>query len=108
MGIMGQPGKIAYCASKGALIAGVRAMALELSGKKSRANCLLPGIIQTEMTTKLFDSMMPENRQAIVDKHPLGLGTPEDVAYLSSFLLSDAARWITGESIAIDGGYSAG
>ena len=108
MGVLGQPGKIGYCASKGALVAGVKAMALELSAKKIRANCLLPGIVETGMTTKLFDSVLPENRQAIVDKHPLGLGTPEDVAYLSSFLLSDLARWITGASIAIDGGYSAG
>lgn len=108
MGVLGQPGKIGYCASKGALIAGVKAMALELSAKKIRVNCLLPGIVETEMTTKLFNSMLPENRQAIVDKHPLGLGAPEDVAYLSSFLLSDLARWITGASIAVDGGYSAG
>ena len=52
--------------------------------------------------------MLPESKQAIIDKHPLGLGRPQDVACLSSFLLSDLARWITGASIAIDGGYSAG
>lgn len=107
MGVLGQPGKIGYCASKGALIAGVRAMALELSAKKIRANCILPGVVETAMASKLFESMMPENKQAIIDKHPLGLGKPEEVAYLSSFLLSDLARWITGESIVIDGGYSA-
>jgi NAD(P)-dependent dehydrogenase (short-subunit alcohol dehydrogenase family) len=107
MGALGQPGKIGYCASKGALVAGVKAMALELCAKKIRVNCLLPGIVETEMTKKLFESMMPESKQAIVDKHPLGLGKPEDVAYLSSFLLSDLSRWITGESISIDGGYSA-
>jgi len=108
MGILGQPGKIGYCASKGALVAGVRAMALELSAKKIRANCILPGIVETGMTKELFNSMMPENKKAIIDKHPLGLGRPQDVAFLSSFLLSDLAIWITGASIAIDGGYSAG
>jgi NAD(P)-dependent dehydrogenase (short-subunit alcohol dehydrogenase family) len=108
MGALGQPGKIGYCASKGALVSGVKAMALELSAKKIRANCLLPGIVETKMTQELFESMMPENKQAILDKHPLGLGKPEDIANLSSFLLSDMARWITGETIAIDGGYSAG
>ena len=82
-------------------------MALELSAKKIRANCLLPGFVETEMTTKLFDSILPKNRHAAVVKHPLRLGVLEDVAYLSSFFLCNFAKWISGESIAIDGGCSA-
>jgi NAD(P)-dependent dehydrogenase (short-subunit alcohol dehydrogenase family) len=106
-GKLGDPGKVAYCSSKSALLAGVRAMALELAGKKIRCNCVLPGIVTTPMTDKLFESIPPETKQKIIDKHPLGLGSPEDVANLISFLISDQARWITGSEYVIDGGYSA-
>jgi len=107
MGVLGQAGKIAYCASKGALIAGVKAMALELTTKKIRVNCVLPAVVQTEMSEKLFEGMPEESRQEIIAMHPLGLGTPEDVAHACLFLLSDAARWITGTNLFVDGGYSA-
>ena len=106
-GKLGDPGKVAYCSSKSALLAGVRAMALELAGKKIRCNCVLPGIVRTPMTEKLFESVPPETKQKIIDNHPLGLGNPEDVANLICFLLSDHARWITGSEYVIDGGYSA-
>jgi NAD(P)-dependent dehydrogenase (short-subunit alcohol dehydrogenase family) len=106
-GKSGDPGKVAYCSSKSALLAGVRAMALELAGKKIRCNCVLPGIVTTPMTEKLFESIPPETKQKIIDNHPLGLGSPEDVASLISFLISDQARWITGSEYVIDGGYSA-
>jgi NAD(P)-dependent dehydrogenase (short-subunit alcohol dehydrogenase family) len=106
-GKLGDPGKVAYCSSKSALLAGVRAMALELAGKKIRCNCVLPGIVNTPMTEKLFESVPPEARQKIIDSHPLGLGSPEDVSNLICFLISDQARWITGSEYIIDGGYSA-
>lgn len=106
-GMFGDPGKVAYCSSKSALLAGVRAMALELAGKKIRCNCVLPGIVMTPMTEKMFDTIPPEAKQKIVEKHPLGLGSPEDVANLICFLISDKARWITGSEYVIDGGYSA-
>jgi NAD(P)-dependent dehydrogenase (short-subunit alcohol dehydrogenase family) len=106
-GKLGDPGKVAYCSSKSALLAGVRAMALELAGKKIRCNCVLPGIVMTPMTDKLFDTIPPEAKQKIIEKHPLGLGSPEDVANLICFLISDQARWITGSEYVIDGGYSA-
>jgi NAD(P)-dependent dehydrogenase (short-subunit alcohol dehydrogenase family) len=107
MGKLGDPGKVAYCSSKSALLAGVRAMALELAGKKIRCNCVLPGIVTTPMTEKLFESVPPEIKQKIIESHPLGLGSPEDVANLICFLISDLARWITGSEYIIDGGYSA-
>ena len=107
MGRLGEPGKIAYCSSKSALLSGSKAMALELAGKRIRCNCVLPGIVETEMVTKLFDTIPPESRQKIIDKHPLGLGKPDDIAYLVCFLLSDQARWITASDCIIDGGYSA-
>lgn len=107
MGLLGQPGKIGYCSSKGALIAGAKAMALELASKKIRVNCLLPGIVETEMTQKLFESISPESKKAIIKMHPLGLGKPEDIASMCAFILSDHSKWITGTNIVLDGGYSA-
>jgi NAD(P)-dependent dehydrogenase (short-subunit alcohol dehydrogenase family) len=106
-GKLGDPGKIMYCSSKSALLAGVKAMALELAGKKIRCNCVLPGIVMTKMVEDFFETIPPDAKQKIIDKHPLGLGNPEDVASLLCFLVSDNARWITGSEYIIDGGYSA-
>lgn len=106
MGIVGDLGKIAYSATKGALIAGCRSMALELAIKKIRVNCISPGIVQTEMVTNLFANLPEESVANIKSRHPLGIGNPEDIANACVFLLSDEARWITGSNLIIDGGYS--
>lgn len=107
MGKSGKEGKVGYCASKAALIGGVKAMALELSPKKIRCNLILPGIVKTAMVEKLFESIPESSVTEIIKQHPLGIGNPEDVANLAVFLLSDKASWITGSEIVIDGGYSA-
>jgi NAD(P)-dependent dehydrogenase (short-subunit alcohol dehydrogenase family) len=106
MGILGQPGKTAYCSSKGALIAGCKALALELVSKGMRINCILPGIVKTEMTQKLFGTLPEDSLIAINKMHPLGLGKPDDISNACIFLLSDASHWITGSSLIVDGGYS--
>jgi NAD(P)-dependent dehydrogenase (short-subunit alcohol dehydrogenase family) len=107
LGRLGNPGSIAYSSSKSALLSGVKSMALELAQKKIRCNCLLPGIVETEMIQKLYESIPPEAKEKITSKYPLGLGKPSDIAALAAFLLSDNARWITGAEYVIDGGYSA-
>ena len=107
MGILGQAGKVGYCSSKGALISGTKAMALELAKKNIRVNCVLPGVVDTEMSNEMFQRLSEESKKEIIDMHPLGLGMPEDIANASAFLLSDAAKWITGSNLVIDGGYSA-
>jgi NAD(P)-dependent dehydrogenase (short-subunit alcohol dehydrogenase family) len=107
MSDFGQAGKIAYCSSKGALVAGARAMALELTSKKIRVNCISPGMVRTEMSQKLLDSISEEAQNEIVKMHPLGIGQPSDVANGCVFLLSDASKWITGINLYIDGGYGA-
>jgi len=107
MGVLGQEGNIAYCSSKGGLVAAVKAMALELAPKKIRVNCVLPAVVRTEMSENLFKTISQESMNNILAMHPLGLGQPEDIAYAFIFLLSDAAKWITGIGLIIDGGYSA-
>lgn len=106
MGLLGIEGKVAYCASKGAIIAGVRAMALELATKKIRVNCISPAIVQTKMAESLFETLPDSAVQKLKDMHPMGLGKPEDVANAVLFLLSSASSWITGSNLIVDGGYS--
>lgn len=106
MGTLGQAGKIAYCSSKGALLSGCKAMALELVSKNIRVNCLLPGIVKTELIEKMFENFSEESINSIKAMHPLGFGKPEDIANACVFLLSDAARWIIGMNLIVDGGYS--
>jgi len=107
MGILGETGKVGYCASKGALITAVKALSLELARRNIRVNSISPGIVKTEMVDKLFKTIPDNAKQEIIDKHPLGIGEPVDVANACVFLLSDASRWITGSNLIIDGGYSA-
>ncbi|TAN00557.1 MAG: SDR family oxidoreductase [Chitinophagaceae bacterium] len=107
MAALGQPAKTGYCASKGALMAGARAMALELAPKRIRVNTILPGMVKSEMSLGLLDSLDESGVKRIVEMHPLGIGEVTDVANVALFLLSDLGRWITGTSLWVDGGYSA-
>ena len=106
MGTLGQPGKLAYCLSKGAIVAGVKAIALELAPRKIRVNSISPGLVDTAMSEQMHESLPADAWQSILKAHPLGIGKPSDVASLCLFLLSDASSWITGANINIDGGYS--
>ncbi len=105
-GLLGVIGKIGYCSSKAALIAGAKAMALELVNKKIRVNTILPGMVDTEMFQKIKKELSEESLLDIQKRHPLGIGKPNDVANLCAFLLSDLSIWITGSDYIIDGGYS--
>ena len=107
MGELGQAGKIGYCSSKGALVNGVRALALELASKKIRVNSVSPSVCKTKMTETLFANISEEAKGMILKMHPLGLGDSESVAHAVVYLLSDAAKWVTGSNLKIDGGYSA-
>ena len=107
MGELGERGKIAYCASKGALISSMKALSLELAPKSHRINCISPGVVETEMVLKMMEDFPLDMKEDIINQHPLGIGEHQDIAYLSTFLLSIKARWITGSNFVIDGGYSA-
>lgn len=106
MAELGQPGKVGYCASKAAITGVVKASALELAKRKIRVNAILPGVIDTPMTNKLFGNLNDENINEIIKKHPLGIGKAEDVTSMAMFLLSNKSSWLTGQNIKIDGGYS--
>jgi len=108
MGLAGDVALAGYCASKGALLAAGRALALELAPEGIRVNCVAPGQVRTPMWERAVESRGEAVVAASVAKHPLGLGTPIQIAWPIVFLLSDAASWITGATLAVDGGYSAG
>jgi NAD(P)-dependent dehydrogenase (short-subunit alcohol dehydrogenase family) len=107
MGLVSQPGLAAYSASKGAILALTRSLALEFAEEGIRVNAVAPGQVRTELTTRQFASLTDEQIDSITKMHPLGLGSADDVAHPIAFLLSDAARWITGTTLVVDGGYMA-
>lgn len=106
-GIAGQPGNSVYSASKGALVALARSLALELAREKIRVNCVAPALVHTEMAEKMREALTPEQFDQIDKMHPLGIGLPRDVAHAIAFLLADTGRWITGTTLVVDGGYTA-
>jgi len=107
MGVVGESGKMLYSMSKGALISAVKSLSVELAQKKIRVNSVSPGVVDTPMSKSAVYSKDEESLNRVRAYHPLGLGRPEDVANACVFLLSDAARWITGTNLVVDGGYLA-
>lgn len=106
MGILGQPGKVGYCSSKAAVLGIVKASALEFAKRKIRINAVLPGVVNTPMTQNLFNQTSADNNNRIMNMHPLGIGDVGDIVPTILFLISNGSRWITGQNIVIDGGYS--
>jgi NAD(P)-dependent dehydrogenase (short-subunit alcohol dehydrogenase family) len=107
VGVTGVRNRAAYSASKGAIVALTRNMAMDYAARRIRVNCVCPGFTRTPMTAGLFAD--PERLAALTALHPLGrLGEPEDVAAAVVFLASDEASWITGVALAVDGGFTAG
>ncbi len=100
------PNSAAYCATKGAIEQLTKALAVELSPVGVRVNAIAPGNIRTPMNEELLKSK--EYEQMYLDGTPYGrVGSVEDIAPLAVFLASDAARYIHGESILVDGGWAA-
>jgi len=101
VGLMGNAGQSNYAASKAGVIGFSKSIAREVAGRGITVNCVAPGYISTAMTDKLSD----EVKQAFLDLIPMKrFGSPEDVAQAVKFLLSDAAGYITGQVISINGG----
>jgi 3-oxoacyl-[acyl-carrier protein] reductase len=101
VGVHGNAGQTNYAASKAGLIGLTKALAKELGGRGIRVNAIAPGYISTELT----DALPAAARDAILAGTPLGrLGDPADVARAVRFLVSDAAAFVTGDVLAVDGG----
>jgi len=98
------PARAAYDASKGAVIAFTRALALDYAANHIRANAICPGMVETGMTRWRLD--IPELRQQVLDMTPWGrIGQPEDIASAAVYLASDEADFVTGHMLVIDGGW---
>lgn len=105
---VGARGLSAYCASKGALDSAIRSLAVELAGKNIRINSIAPSMIKTQIYDGLVELVNNNNFEADLKKRQImGLGEPQDVSGAAAFLLSDAAKFITGTSMIVDGGYLA-
>ncbi len=93
-----------YSASKAALTAYARTLALELAPKKIRANVVSPALVKTKMFDDTASAYTTDVFNQFLDRYPLGVGEPKDVAGMIAFLLSDLSRWMTGTEIIMDGG----
>lgn len=105
-GVIGRNGVAAYSASKGAMISACRTMALELSKKQIRVNCVSPGTILTPMMENYLSTLDDDARAKRIDGFPLGLGKTSDISNACIYLLSDASGWVTGHNLIVDGGYT--
>jgi NAD(P)-dependent dehydrogenase (short-subunit alcohol dehydrogenase family) len=107
-GMVGLRNRAPYCASKGAVIALTKALAVEYVGQHVRVNAVCPGTVDSPWVRRLV-SDAGERREDLVARQPMGrLGTPEEVADAVFFLASDASAFMTGSEFVMDGGLTAG
>ena len=100
-GLMGNAGQVNYSSSKSALLGFTKSLAKELAPRGINVNCICPGFIESDMTNELTS----DQRNQALSQIPLGsFGSDTDIAKLSLFLSSDNAKYITGQSISVDGG----
>jgi 3-oxoacyl-[acyl-carrier protein] reductase len=101
VGAMGNPGQLNYVASKSGVIGMTKTLAREVASRNITVNAVAPGFITTDMTDELNDAV----REALLNQIPLkSFGTPEDIANAVSFLVCDTGKYITGQTIHVNGG----
>lgn len=105
-GIIARKGLSAYAASKGALLSNSKVLAIELASRAIRVNTVSPGTVLTPMMQNALNSMKEEDRQKRISGFPLGLGKTTDISNACIYLLSDASKWVTGQNLVVDGGYT--
>ena len=105
-GLIGGRGLAAYVASKHGVVGLTKTAALEYAQQGIRVNCVCPGVIHTPMTERAWSD--PEQRAQIIASEPMGrIGNPEEIAEAVVWLCSDAASFVTGHAMSIDGGFVA-
>lgn len=105
LSLVGARNRVAYAASKAAVLGLTRAMALDHAAENIRVNCICPGMVETEMIAA-FNADENARRMRLA-MHPAGrFGQPEDIAGLAVYLASDESRWTTGAAFPVDGGYT--
>ena len=101
VGHTGNFGQSNYSASKAGIVGMSKSIALELAKRNITVNCIAPGFIETSMTSVLSDSQ----RESLIEKIPMGrIGSPEDVANCVEFLVSDKSKYVTGQTLHVNGG----
>ncbi len=101
---IGEAGIVGYSASKAAVVAAVRGMAVEYASRDIRVNSVSPGWIKSNRADAVSEKLPDDVLSTIHKRYPLGLGSASDVANAVAFLSSDSARWITGIDLLVDGG----
>jgi len=104
---VGSEANVGYAMSKAALHGVTKSLAIELAPKKIRVNCIAPGFVTTAMMQNTEKMFTEKRNEILASLHPLGLGDADDVGHACAFLLSDAAKWITGSIMHVDGGFTA-
>lgn len=106
-GVVGSAANAGYAMSKAALHGITKSLAVELANKGIRINCVAPGFVKTNMMDRTSGMFSNDHAEIVSGMHPLGLGEPDDIANGIIYLLSDAAKWVTGSILNIDGGFTA-
>ena len=104
---VGSSANVLYAMSKAAIQGITKSLAIELSPKKIRVNCIAPGFIKTPMEDGISHFFEEKHNEEVEKLHPLGYGESEDIANAVIFLFSDMSKWITGTIMNVDGGFCA-
>jgi NAD(P)-dependent dehydrogenase (short-subunit alcohol dehydrogenase family) len=107
LGRVGSAGRAAYCATKGALIQLAKVIAIDHADQNVRCNALSPGAVETQRTLRRYNSFEAANQTLGARHLTKRLGKPEELAQAAVFLASDAASFVTGSDLLVDGGYTA-
>ena len=107
MGVVGSPGQSLYSSSKSGIIGLTKSLSLELSKSNIRVNCVSPGVIKSPLFDNYLKQVTSDMKKKVIENHPLGIGSFKDINMVIKFLLSNESKWITGQNIIVDGGYTA-